>query len=128
MKTISADRQIYAFSPRMTPAAHASPGETLAFEAQDALGGQVRAETDVLTDLDFSRINPATGPVYVEGAEPGDTLVVRVVSIEPAGSGAIVTGPGWAFSERRSNDTRRGSSRSRTEPCCSVSSDSRPDR
>ena len=94
MKTIPADRRIYAFSPRMTPAAHASPGETLVFEAQDALGGQVRAETDVLTDLDFSRINPATGPVYIDGAEPGDTLVVRVTSIEPAGSGAIVTGPG----------------------------------
>jgi len=94
MKTISADRQIYTFSPRMTPAAHASPGETLVFEAQDALGGQVKAETDVLTDLDFSRINPATGPVYVDGAEPGDTLIVRVSSIEPAESGAIVTGPG----------------------------------
>ncbi len=94
MKTIPADRQIYAFSPRMTPAAHASLGETLVFETQDALGGQVRGETDVLTDLDFSRINPATGPVFVNGAEPGDTLVVRVLAIEPADSGAIVTGPG----------------------------------
>jgi amidase len=94
MKTISADRQIYTFSPRMTPAAHASPGETLVFEAQDALGGQVKSPEDVLAELDFDRINPATGPVFVEGAEPGDTLVVRVSSIEPAGSGAIVTGPG----------------------------------
>ncbi len=94
MRTIPADRQVYAFSPGMEPAAHALPGETLVFETQDALGGQVRTETDVLTDLDFSRINPATGPLFVEGAEPGDTLIVRVVSIEPAGSGAIVTGPG----------------------------------
>ncbi len=94
MRTIPADRQVYAFSPGMEPAAHALPGETLVFETQDALGGQVRTEADVLTDLDFSRINPATGPLFVEGAEPGDTLIVRVVSIEPAGSGAIVTGPG----------------------------------
>ncbi len=94
MKRVPADRRIYAFSPKMTPAVHASPGETLVFETQDALGGQVKAETDVLTDLDFDRINPATGPLFVDGAEPGDTLVVRVSSIEPARWGAIVTGPG----------------------------------
>jgi len=92
--TIPVDRQVYAFSDGMVAAAYAAPGETLVFEAQDALGGQVKTSGDVLAGLDFTRINPATGPVYVEGAEPGDTLVVRVLSIEPADSGAIVTGPG----------------------------------
>jgi len=92
--TIPVDRQVYAFADEMEPAARAVPGERLVFEAQDALGGQVKTADDVLAELDFSRINPATGPVFVDGAEPGDTLVVRVVSIEPADSGAIVTGPG----------------------------------
>ncbi|MBU0595656.1 acetamidase/formamidase family protein, partial [Candidatus Bipolaricaulota bacterium] len=94
MKRVSIDRQIYAFSTAMEPAAHVAPGEQVLFESQDALGGQVKAETDILSDLDFTRINPATGPVYVQGAEPGDTLVVRVLSIDCAPSGAIVTGPG----------------------------------
>ena len=94
MKTVPVDRQIYAFSETMEPAARAAPGETLVFEAQDAFGGQVKASEDVLSGLDFSRINPATGPVFVDGAEPGDTLVVRVMSIETADRGAIVTGPG----------------------------------
>jgi amidase len=94
MKTIPVDLQVYAFSDGMAAAVHAAPGERLVFEAQDALGGQVKTADDVLTELDFSRINPATGPVFVDGAEPGDTLVVRVVSIEPADVGAIVTGPG----------------------------------
>ena len=92
--TIPGDRHVYGFSDTMRPVAHAALGERLVFEAQDALGGQVKTADDVLAELDFSRINPATGPVYVDGAEPGDTLVVRVVSIEPADSGAIVTGPG----------------------------------
>ena len=94
MKTIPADRHVYTFSPQMKAAAEALPGETLAFETQDALGGQVQRADDVLAELDFSRINPATGPVHVDGAEPGDTLVVRVVDIETATMGAIVTGPG----------------------------------
>jgi amidase len=91
---IPVDRQVYAFSDGMAATAYAGPGETLVFEAQDALGGQVKTPDDVLIGLDFTRINPATGPVFVNGAEPGDTLVVRVVSIEPADRGAIVTGPG----------------------------------
>lgn len=94
MKTIPLDPQIYAFSADMEPAAQAAPGEILRFETRDALGGQVKTADDVLVELDFSRVNPATGPVLVEGAEPGDTLVVRVLSIEPADFGAIVTGPG----------------------------------
>ena len=94
MKTIPVDRQVYAFSAEMTAATHVKVGERLLFETQDALGGQVRTPDDVLAELDFSRINPATGPVYVDGAEPGDTLAVRVLSIEPSASGAIVTGPG----------------------------------
>ena len=84
--TIPGDRHVYGFSDTMRPVAHAALGERLVFEAQDALGGQVKTADDVLAELDFSRINPATGPVYVDGAEPGDTLVVRVVSIEPADS------------------------------------------
>jgi len=94
MKRIPMERQVYAFSEWMEPAETVSPGARLVFEAQDALGGQVKAETDILSDLDFSRINPATGPIEIEGATPGDTLVVRVLSIDTAASGAIVTGPG----------------------------------
>jgi acetamidase/formamidase len=33
---------------------------------------------------EFPYLNPQTGPFYVEGAEPGDTLAVHFISIEPA--------------------------------------------
>ncbi len=94
MRSIPVGRVIYAFATEMEPAAHVAAGETVVFETRDAFGGQVKSPEDILAELDFDRINPVTGPVFVDGAEPGDTLVVRVVSIEPAGSGAIVTGPG----------------------------------
>jgi len=91
---VGSDRCIYAFTSEMSPVARATAGDTILFEAQDALGGQVQSEQDLLENLDFGRINPASGPVFVEGAAPGDTLVVRVRSIDTADRGAIVTGPG----------------------------------
>ena len=84
----------YEFNPKLTPAAVAKPGDLVVFYTKDALGGQVKGEDQVLTSIDFSRVNPATGPLYVEGAEPGDALVVRVVSIETGERGVVVTTPG----------------------------------
>ncbi len=94
MKKVTMEQHVYAFSDGMAPVLHAAPGERLLFEAQDAFGGQVKTPNDTLPGLDFSRINPATGPVWIDGVEPGDTLVVRVEAIEPADVGSIVTGPG----------------------------------
>ncbi|MFC2078515.1 acetamidase/formamidase family protein [Candidatus Bipolaricaulota bacterium] len=94
MKTISSSQHVYAFTPGLAPVDTISVGESVCFDALDALGGQVRAETDILSGLDFNRVNPATGPVRIEGTLPGDTLLVRVESIEMGEQGAIVTGPG----------------------------------
>src|SRR5581483_857430 len=45
------------------------------FETNDCFTGQIRSEDDLVTEIDLSRINSATGPVAVRGAEPGDSLV-----------------------------------------------------
>lgn len=97
MKAIRASDVVYAFSEDMTAMASVRPGSRVLFETLDALGGQVVSEEDVLAGIDFSRVNPATGPVHVEGVEPGDTLVVRIVSIETAAIGVTVTGPGMGL-------------------------------
>jgi len=94
MKTIGRDRHIYAFSADLTAVASVPCGSRVCFDAQDALGGQVRAASDVLSGLDFDRVNPATGPLAVEDVHAGDTLVVTVESIEVDGRGATVAGPG----------------------------------
>jgi amidase len=54
----------------------------VAFETLDAVGGQIRSHSDALTvSLPPEEANPATGPVRVVGAEPGDTLAVEIASI-----------------------------------------------
>ena len=64
----------------------AKPGETIHFECLDSSGGQLGAGCDAsasLETLDFGKVNPVTGPVYVEGAEPGDALKVTLRDFDP---------------------------------------------
>jgi len=91
---IPAKHAIYAFGPKLQPIATVSPPARLVFETADALGGQIRSPDDRLAALDFDHVNPATGPVAVRGAAPGDALVVHIERIELPDQGVIVTGPG----------------------------------
>ena len=94
MLTIKRETAVYAMSPDNAPAARIQSGETLILETSDCFGGQIAQETDKLGALDWSRINPATGPVFVEGAQPGDTLKVEILKIGLAAQAAVVEAPG----------------------------------
>jgi len=94
MRSVPETHTIFAFDAEMAPAMTVETPQTVVFETLDALGGQVRHERDTLETLDFSRVNPATGPVEVAGAEPGDVLAVDVRSVDLPTQGAIITGPG----------------------------------
>ena len=87
MKTITA--ATYTFSKDNPPAAHADPGEIIAFIANDGFDGQVKAENRTGLDVDFDHTNPATGPLFVNGAEPGDAIGVEILDIEVAERGII---------------------------------------
>ena len=69
------------------PAVTIAPGDTVDFKDIDAMMGQISPQSRVqdLATLDFGRINPIAGPVYVDGAEPGDTLKVTILGFEPSG-------------------------------------------
>ena len=71
------------------------PGETVTFETNDCFTGQIRSESDLVTEIDFSRINGATGPVAVKGAEPGDSLVVEILDVRPIEWGVATLIPGF---------------------------------
>jgi acetamidase/formamidase len=61
------------------------PGDVLELWTEDAFGGKVRTPDDWITRvIEFPFVNPQTGPFLVEGAEPGDTLAIHFVSIEPS--------------------------------------------
>jgi acetamidase/formamidase len=74
------------------PVARIRPGTVLEVWTEDCFAGRVRRETDLVSEVcEFPFLNPQTGPFYVDGAEPGDTLAVHFVSIEPARDWAAST-------------------------------------
>ncbi len=94
MKIVERSHLIYAFSSNMKAVASVEPGEILIFDTLDALGGQIREESDAM-QLDFSKVNPATGPVFIDGAKAGMTLVVKVLDIEIDSPGILVAEEGF---------------------------------
>ena len=76
-----------------------APGESLEFDVSDSSAGQLGASSTVddVVRLDFGKINPVTGPVFVEGAEPGDVLKVTLLSFEPSGWGWTANIPGFGL-------------------------------
>jgi acetamidase/formamidase len=81
------------------PALRIAPGETVEFEVFDASGGQLSpaSTVDDLTRLDFGKINPVTGPVFVDGAQPGDVLKISLLSFTPSGRGWTANIPGFGL-------------------------------
>jgi acetamidase/formamidase len=76
----------------VAPVARIVPGTVLEVFTEDCFAGRVRGTGDLVSEvIEFPFVNPQTGPFYVEGAEPGDTLAVHFVSIEPARDWAAST-------------------------------------
>ena len=76
------DQSVYTFSKDNPPFCTAAPGEVLLFCSMDCFAEQFKSEDQLVEDLDLSHANPAAGPVYIEGAEPGDVLAVDILDIK----------------------------------------------
>ncbi len=89
----------YGWDNSIKPVLEVTPGETLTFETIDASGGQLSAASTVesVAALDFSKVNPVTGPVSVLGAEPGDALQVKLLEFKPSGWGWTANIPGFGL-------------------------------
>ena len=96
------DPQVVSFRPEpgqyawtfggAAPVARIRPPAILEVFTEDAFAGRVRSERDLVTEVcEFPYVNPQTGPFYMEGAEPGDTVAVHFISIEPARDWAAST-------------------------------------
>ena len=74
------------------PVSRIQPPAVLEVYTEDCFAGRVRSEQDLVSQVcEFPYLNPQTGPFYIEGAEPGDTVAVHFVSIEPARTVAAST-------------------------------------
>jgi amidase len=85
-------------SPFNTPIATVCPGEAVEIETWDAFGGCITDQQTRQQALERGirvPVNPITGPIYVEGAEPGDTLAVEIIGIELPYAGATTLSPGF---------------------------------
>jgi acetamidase/formamidase len=96
------DPQVLSFRPEASqfawtfggagPVARITPGTILELWTEDCFAGRVRGPGDLVSQVcQFPFLNPQTGPFYVEGAEPGDTLAVHFVSLEPSRDWAAST-------------------------------------
>jgi amidase len=105
---LSRDQVIWAFGPDLEPVLEVEPGDTVVFETNDCFTGQIRSEDDLVTEIDLERINGATGPVAVQGAEPGDSLVAEILDVTPIdwGVATLIPGFGQLIDEVRSPLTR----------------------
>src|SRR2546422_277757 len=92
---IGHDEIIWAFGPDLEPVLEVEPGATVTFETNDCFTGQISSEDDLVTEIDFGRVNSATGPVAVKGAEPGDSLVAEIVDVRPIDVGFACLIPGF---------------------------------
>jgi acetamidase/formamidase len=83
----------YVFNPYREAITRVNPGDRVTIHTNDAFESRIQSESDVAsTALATAKfLNPQTGPLYVEGAEPGDTLAVRIESIEPTRDFAVST-------------------------------------
>ncbi|HYY89249.1 MAG TPA: acetamidase/formamidase family protein, partial [Chloroflexota bacterium] len=85
--------------PSIPPIVRANPGDRVVLDTRDAVDGQLTSQStaaDVArTNLDL--VHPLTGPVYINGAEPGDLLEVLILQVEPASFGFTAQLPGFGF-------------------------------
>src|SRR5437588_4656276 len=86
---------IWSFGPGLQPVPEVEPGDTVTFETNDCFTGQIRSEDDLVTEIDLSLINSATGPIAVKGAEPGDSLIVEILDVRPIEWGVATLIPGF---------------------------------
>ena len=94
-----ADKGHNRWHPDLAPAVRIASGSSVEMETLDALDGQIRPCTTAadLASIEMGRVHPLTGPVHVEGAEPGDLLAVKIEQIIPASRGFTMIMPGFGF-------------------------------
>ena len=97
--TIHRDCHHIGWDNALAPVLTVAPGTTVAFDCLDASGGQLTSAssvTDVAT-LDFGRINPVNGPVFIDRALTGDAVKITLESFAPSGFGWTANIPGFGL-------------------------------
>ncbi len=98
------DKVVYTFSAANAPIASIDSGEVVIFRTQDCFSNQMHSESQLVTNCDYSKMNPATGPLFVRDAHPGDVLKVELLDVQCDVIGTTTLpkiGPLWDKCETR---------------------------
>ena len=88
----NADQLSYVFGGKGDPLLRVPAGSVIELSTEDCFGGRVRGPEDLPSSVcEFPYLNPVTGPIHVEGAEPGDALAVHFAEIRPSRDWAVST-------------------------------------
>ena len=82
MVELDDEKVFYAFDKTLEPAMVVPSGTTVRVRTKDCFGSQIQKPEDELDGIDWDHTNPATGPIFVEGAVPGGALMVSIDAIE----------------------------------------------
>jgi acetamidase/formamidase len=96
---VHADHAHVVWDNAIEPVLEVDDGDDVALEVRDASGGQLDKDSTVadVAALDFARVNPVTGPVFVRGARPGDALAVEILELRPRDWGWTAIIPGFGL-------------------------------
>jgi acetamidase/formamidase len=97
--TIHGRNHHFGWDNSFAPTERVKPGATIEFQCLDSSAGQLTPASTVanVASLDFGKVNPVTGPIFVEGAEPGDALKVTIQEFKPSGFGWTANIPGFGL-------------------------------
>ena len=96
---VTSDSAHFGWDNSIDAVVEVESGQEVELEARDASGGQLDQDSEVsaVAALDFSRVNPVTGPVFVKGARPGDVLAVDILKLRPPSWGWTAIIPGFGL-------------------------------
>jgi len=105
LKKLSSDKTHNRWDKDLPPVLHVDPGDLVEIETKEGSDGDVRPDSGAkdVAKSDPNKVHPLSGPIYINGAKKGDTLVVRVVNVEPGSWGwtGIIPGSGYLKDEFR---------------------------
>lgn len=89
----------YGWDHSFNPIAEVDSGQTITYEITEASGGQFTKNSTKkdVEKIDFEKVNPVAGPIYVKGAEPGDTLEVEMINFQQLDWGWTAIIPGFGL-------------------------------
>lgn len=93
MHPMTKQHVIYAMDKNAEPSMTVDNGAVVTIETYDCFENQIKSEHQPFHRLDWNRVNPATGPIFIKDAEPGDILAVTIEKIQLIGDATMLTGP-----------------------------------